>query len=379
VTAVAATLAIAGVVAPISRSTAAVPATSPRPLLSVPSFSSNVVSVFDLRTNRLVKSIGIQARGACCAYASPDRRTVYIVDGLSAYVTAIDTRSLKVTHVIPIQGTWGDHGSAMPSDGKMLWLDDLPQGDIEGIDTKLNKVTKFYGGVGGLFANSRDGRRLFIDSGSTFSVREAATGKVRAQISLPHNGSIAVQVSPDGNWAYVVGSAESSLPVASYTHSFVEVVDVHDSDRPRFVKSIRIGSFPLISSFTPDHRQLWVPNAGDGTISVIDLGTNRLVHTIRTGRYLTYVGFYRNKAYVMQSPNRIPPTYATSFAIAIPDVIPGAATAPKSGSTKYRPGIDPPGEIALYDRATYQPLKQPALSLPSEAFVAETVLVPPSR
>src|SRR5438105_2966233 len=159
--------------APVSAAPRPAP-TSPRPLLFVPSFSSNVVSVFDPRTDRLVKSVGIQAQGACCAYASPDQKTVYIVDGLSPYVTAIDTASLKVTHVIPIRGTWGDHGSAMPSDGKTMWLDDLPQGDIEGIDTHTNKVAKFYPGVGGLFANSLDGRWLFVDNGATFEVRNAA-------------------------------------------------------------------------------------------------------------------------------------------------------------------------------------------------------------
>jgi hypothetical protein len=119
-----------------------------------------------------------------------------------------------------------------------------------------------------------------------------------------------------------------------------------------------------------------VPNSGDGTISVIDVHSDRLVRTISTGRFITYVGFYRNKAYVMQSPYAIPPNYATSFVTAIPYVIPGAATAPESGSTTWRPGIDPPGEMAVYDRTTYRLMDMPTIPLPSEAFVAETVMVP---
>jgi YVTN family beta-propeller protein len=264
----------------------------------------------------------------------------------------------------------------MPWDGKTMWLDDLPQGDIEGIDTHTNKVAKFYPGVGGLFANSLDGRWLFVDNGATFEVRNAADGAAVAQTTLPHNGSIAVQMAPDDKTAYVVGSADNSLPVGSYTSSFVEVVDVRVPGRPRWVKSIPIGSFPLIASFTLDRRQLWVPNAGDGTISVIDLALNQVVHTISTGRYITYVGHYGSKAYVMQSPFPIPPNYATSFIIAIPYVIPGAATAPRSGSTTWRPGIDPPEEMAVYDRTTYRPTNEPTIPLPSEAFVTETVMVP---
>src|ERR1700728_442275 len=67
--------------------------------LFAPSFSSNNVTVFDLETGALVKSIPLQAKGACCAYATPDGSKVFITDGLSPYVTIINTHTLSVEHV----------------------------------------------------------------------------------------------------------------------------------------------------------------------------------------------------------------------------------------------------------------------------------------
>jgi YVTN family beta-propeller protein len=179
--------------------------------------------------------------------------------------------------------------------------------------------------------------------------------------------------------AYVVGSAPIPAPFSeggTVAYSYVEVVDVHDAQHPRFVRSVRTGPFPEIGTFTPDARQLWVPNSGDGTITVIDLQTNRVVHTISTGRYITFVNFYSNRAYVMRSPNPVPPTYASAMFLTAAAVVPGALLTPPSGSSSYRPGIDPPGELAVYDRLSYRPLGLPPLPLPSEAFVSETVMAP---
>jgi YVTN family beta-propeller protein len=352
-----------------------------RPLLFVPSFDSNVVSVFDLRNGKLIKSIGLQARGACCVYSTPDQRTVYVVGGLSPYVTAMDTKSLRVTRVIRIPGLSGDHGSVLSRDGRTFWVDNLPQGDIVGIDTHTNTVRKVFKGAGGVFQNSRDGRWLFQDNGhGVFTVRDATTGNLVAQTALPHSGSAqAVQVAPGGRTAYVIGAAPVAAPFSeggTVRKSFVEVVDIRAPLHPRYVTSVATGPFPEIGTFTPDARQLWVPNSGDGTISVIDLATNRVVHTIATGRYITYVNFLGNRAYITQSPSKVPPTYASAMLLTAAAVVPGAAVTPKSGSSKHRPGIDPPGEIATYNRLTYKPLGLPTMPLPSEAFVSDVVMAP---
>lgn len=346
----------------------------------MPSFGSNVVSVFDLDTNKLVKTIGIQARGACCVYVSPDQRTVYNVGGLSAFITAFDTRTLTVSHVIPFEGTIGDHGSTMPADGRTFWFDNTS--DILGLDTRTDLVTRVFKGTGGLFCNSTDGRWLFEDdTKGHFIVRDAATGAIVASTPMPYanSGAEAVQVSPDGRTAYIVGA--SQLPAefsegGSELSSALEVVNVSDPLSPQFVKTVPTGPFPEVATFTPDGRQLWAPNSGDGTITVVDVATGRVVHKLSTGRFVTNVTFYGDRAYIMENPYDLPPNYATAFYFTALAVVPGAALAPTSGSTAYRPVVDAPGQLVVYDRLTYRPLDIPPLPLPSEAFVSVTVMAP---
>ena len=347
-----------------------------RPLLFVPSFSSNVVSVIDPRTDKVVKYIGIDARGAAVPYVTPNQRDVFIVDGLSPYTTEINTRTLTVQHVIKVPGTWGDRGSPLAYGGGTFWLDSIPQGDIEAVSVPQHKVTKVFDGAGEQFANSLNGCWIFVFTDGEFRVLSTTTGKIVAEIPIAHGGGTLTMVSPDGKTVYLVGDSANGKQLGTVKSSLVDVIDVSNPQHPRYVKSITTGSFALEAAITPDGRQLWVVNAGDGTVSVIDIATNRVVHTISTGRYISGLGFFAGRAYIVQSPSSAHPTFASAYQLAINGVIKGAETAPLTGSTKWRPGIDPPGEIAVYNAKTYQPLDLPPIPLPSESFNIATVMVP---
>lgn len=342
---------------------------SRQPLLFLPSFGSNVVSVLDTRTDRVIKHIGMQAKGASVAYASPDQKTVYVVAGADHFVSEIDTASLSVRRVIPFRGTIGDRGSALPADGDLFWLTTLPEGNIQAIDTSKGKVTRVLKGGGMMFANSRDGRWIYVVTNNrTFEVRDATNFRVVSSTPVPHSIGLAAMVSPDGRRVYLIGGSDIPLPISTVTHGFVDVIDVADPRAPRVAESIKTGSYTFNAEFTPDGRQLWVLNAGEGTIDVIDVATNRIVHRIATGRQITSVSFYKNKAYLIQDPSPIPPTYASAVAITIAGPFGGAFLTPESGLTTTRPVIDAPAEIAVYDRFTYGRTAAPTVPLPSMVF-----------
>jgi YVTN family beta-propeller protein len=349
---------------------AAAPAAEPRqPLLFLPSFGSNVVSVLDPQTDRVIDYIGMQAKGASVAYASPDQQTVYVVAGADHYVSEIDTASLSVRRVIPFEGVIGDRGSALPDDGSLFWLATLPEGNIEAIDTSQHKVTRIFERGGNMFANSRDGHWLYVvTSNRTFEVHDATDFRVVSSIPLPHGIGFAAMVSPDGRRVYLIGGGDIPVPLATVTRGFVDVVDVADPGAPRLIKSVTTGPYTFNAEFTPDGRQLWVLNGGDGTIDVIDVATNEVVHQIATGRQITAITFYQNKAYLLQDPRPIPPTYATALAITIAGPFGGALLTPGSGETTTRAILDTPAEIAIYDRFTYQRTGAPTVPLPSMVF-----------
>ena len=348
-------------------------------LLFAPSFSSNVVSVFDLDTNQLIASIGIQAKGACCAYGTPDGKYVYVVDGLSPHVTRINVATLKVDHLTTLAGTWGDRGAPVPDDDQTFWLDEIPQGDVQGIDVATGQVVHTFPFIGNTFSVSHDGRFLYEANTSkqlggaavaagAMVVRSTTTGAVVGSVSLPlalGQLPIGAYVSPDDSKLYV--DTDNLLGP-----SLLYVVDITNPSRPQFLKTLTLGDTSLIATFTPDGRQLWVPNAGSGTVSVIDTATDTVVQVIKTGAFVANVVFQDGRAYLSESPSPVPPNSLTSLVLTLAGVIPGAALTPGSGATIYRPGIDLlRGEIVQYNPVTYQPLDTPPLPLPSVSFVMQ--------
>jgi YVTN family beta-propeller protein len=351
-----------------------------RTLLFVPSFSSNVVTVFNAGTGRRVASIGINANGACCAYATPNQRKVFIVDGLSPFATRIDVNTLKVDHVTRLAGTWGDRGAPVPRSGKLFWLDEIPQGNVQSINVKTGQVVHTYPSIGDAFSVSHNGRWLFEANTSkniggsaaypgALVVRSARTGKVAGSVKLPAAAGIGqlplgVFVTPDDRQVFI----ETVDPTA---RSLLYVINVRHPTHPRFVRTITVGATALVPAFNPSGRQLWVPNAGSGTISVVSTGKDKVLRTIDVGPFVSNVVLDGRTVFVGEST--VAPNAATSLALTLAGVIVGAAITPGTGYTKNRALIDLPGRVVQYDARTYRPLHKPALQLPSVSFVMELV------
>ena len=113
---------------------------NPPTLLFAPSFANNIVSVYNLNNDQLVASIGVDAHGACCAYATPDHKYVFIVDGLGPYATRINVATLTADHVTTLNGALGDRGAPVQNDSKTFWLDTLPQGNVQSIDVATGEL-----------------------------------------------------------------------------------------------------------------------------------------------------------------------------------------------------------------------------------------------
>jgi len=349
-----------------------------RSYLFAPSFASNTVTVFDVDTGELVKYIGAEARGPCCAHATPDGSTVFVVDGLSPYVTVIDVAALEVTQLIRLSGTWGDRGTPIQHDGRLFWISNLPEGHVEAIDTHTGEVVRRFPFMANTFTVSRDGETLysvnltalptaFSLSAMTFASRSAATGQVIGIAHLPLalvGVPLKVYASPDDTKVYV------QLFNSAGT---VHVVDVRDRSRPRYVKTFRVGSVPIDAVFTSDGTQMWFPNSGDGTVAIVDVSTDEVVHVIDVGHYVAGVAILDEKAFVSISPGPLPPTAPTSQVLLFAGLIPGAILIPPSGSSQYHPLFQLPGEIRLYDTHTYQRMPVAPMTTPSVSHVMEIV------
>jgi YVTN family beta-propeller protein len=363
--------------------TATASASDPPALLFAPSFANNVVSVYNLSNDRLVASIGVDAHGACCAYATPDHKYVFIVDGLGPYATRINVATLEADHLTTLDGALGDRGAPVQSDSKTFWLDTLPQGNVQGIDVATGDIVNTFSSIGDAFSVSHSGSYLFeandaqgVGGSALFPgalvVRSTTSGAVVGSVSLPLLDGLgqiplAVFVSPDDQQVYVE-------TVNALAPSLLYVINVANPTQPQYVKTLTLGDTALIGSFTPDGSQLWLPNAGSGTISVIDTADDTVVHTIDVGPFVSNVVFNGGTAYIAESNTALPDNSLTGLLLTLEGPVPGAAITPGTGSDTTIPLVDlMPGEVVQYNTSTYQPLNKPPLVLPSLSYVMDVV------
>jgi YVTN family beta-propeller protein len=340
--------------------------TGAAPLLFAPNFSSNVVSVFDLRTNRLIKYIDVKAKGPCCAHVTSDGRTLMVVDGFSPHVTTVDVAQLAVRRVTQIGNTIGDIGSDIQGDDRTFYANDLPAGNVYAIDIATGRVLKTFPNLGHFFV-SRDGKTLFAANPVSANSNEltawsTSTGQQLGRVAT--TGGSTLMMLPDNKHLYVQGND-------------IDVVDVSDPARMRKIRTIAVGTGGWVGQLTPDGRQYWIPGQDDGFITVVDTQTNRVSAKIPLGAYGGGIDFSRNgRAYVAVSNQPLKPIANTALAFSYLGVAPGAALGVPS--TAYRPGLDPPGEIYVFDTRTHKRIATPPMKMPSISFVLEVDDNPPA-
>jgi DNA-binding beta-propeller fold protein YncE len=325
------------------------------------SFSSSMVTVYNADTLKRVASIPTEVNGTCCVYNTPDGRTLMAVAGLSAFVTTIDVETLSVVRQTPVESNmFTESGSQIQDDGKTFWVttnDSSP--NVFGVDTATGKVSKSMLGIESRdFQGSRDGKALYLATGSNLVIRSTETGKVISN-TFPMVGS-RLYVSPDDKTLYAQSGALSfGMPET------MEVIDVSDRTKPKLITTMPLPGAAWYGAFTPDGKQLWVAGADNGLLTVFDLQTHKIARTIDMGNaYGVGVAISANgRAFISVTSTPIRPVPGLSTALHIAGVVPGSALPLATNAAGF-----PPGELWVYDTKTYQKLALPPLPLPSAAF-----------
>jgi DNA-binding beta-propeller fold protein YncE len=157
----------------------------------------------------------------------------------------------------------------------------------------------------------------------------------------------------------------------------IEVFDVSDPAHMKKVRTIPVGVTGWVGQLTPDGSQYWIPGTDDGKITVVDTRLNKVIKKIDVGNYGGGIDISRDgRAYVSVSDRPLGPVPNTALGFSYLGVVPGAALGVPS--TTYRPGIDPPGEIYVYDTKTFKRIATPPMKMPSISFVLDVVENPPT-
>jgi DNA-binding beta-propeller fold protein YncE len=340
-----------------------------RKLLVVPSMSNNILTVFDLDSHQVVTQFGLPRRGTSGVFASPDGTKLYCLASAGCDLVVLDVATWRVDNVIPLPGMIVDRGT-VPDQGGNFWASVILQGHIHAVDTVTGKVTS-YPKAGPCFQISGDETHLFTlksdrrKKPGTFRTRSLKTGEILAEIETPPMRGV-----PLGMWRHDTKVYWTELAKSGGVH----VMDVSDPSAPRYVTRIPLGSAPLGARILANGT-MWIPNSADGTVSVIDLATEQVVHTLDLHRFVSDITYLDGRIYLNQSskPGRI--GFWRALYMVIPAPYFGVYVTPRSGNPKTRRWLDQPAEVAAYDAETYEPLPLPVMKLPSIAFTSAAIVL----
>ncbi|MDO9485309.1 MAG: WD40 repeat domain-containing protein [Actinomycetota bacterium] len=332
-------------------------------LLVVPSMSNNLLTVLDLNAHAVLRHVPLPKRGPSTAFASPDGDKMYALASGGNDVVVMDTHTWTVDRVIPVKGTIIDRGK-LPAAGRNFWTAVIPQGHIHQVDTDSGRVLRSFEKAGPCFTVNADETLLFtLDQDKRkkpghFRVWSVASGELLAETATPPLQGFTLGMWTDGANVYWCELAKAGA---------VHVMDVSEAAAPKYRTRVPVGSAPLAISIHPDGT-MWVPNSADGTVSVIDTQTQKVIHTLDVSHYVGSISYIDGRVYLVQTTKHARVSFWKSMWITIPAPYLGVYITKKSGAPKTRRFLDIPAEVVAYDAITYERLPWPAMTLPSIGF-----------
>ncbi|UQU67615.1 YncE family protein [Couchioplanes caeruleus] len=276
-----------------------------RPLVYVPNFAGNTVSVIDPGTHRVLRTVPV-GRGPQHVVPSWDLRTLWVNNNAGNSLTPIDARTGIFGKPVRVDDPYNLY---FTPDGRYAIVMAETRRQIVFRDPHTMAVRKVLpvGCDGVNHADfSPDGRYFIVTcefSGDLLKI-DTARQRILARMHLPgeHPMPQDIKISPDGRIWYV----------ADMETSGVWLLDGDAFTTPTFLPT-GAGAHGLYVS--RDSRYLYVTNRGEGSISVLSFATRRVVHTWRIpgraspdmggvsadGRVLWLSGRYQREVYAIST------------------------------------------------------------------------------
>jgi YVTN family beta-propeller protein len=230
----------------------------------VANFRSNAVSVIRTSTNAVARTIPVD--GSCNGVAiTPDGATLYVSNPSPGTVVAIDTASARVIAVVPVDGQ--PAGIGVAPHRASVWVARFGAGTVSVIDAEINLVVAevplpsisgalniaFSPGGGFAYVTSIFSRAISVLGVGAAAERESFFPRPRG---FPDVIPAGVVIAPDQAHAFVTDANQGG------------VFSV-DTGSEEVVNYIRTGDEPMALAITPDGVFLYVVNSGANTVAVL--------------------------------------------------------------------------------------------------------------
>ncbi|MGH7446343.1 MAG: beta-propeller fold lactonase family protein [Longimicrobiales bacterium] len=282
-------------------------------LLYVCNQDDATVSIIDMATNRVIRTVDLQQLGFS-ATAKPHHVAVE-PDGSYWYVTLIgESRIVKLDRNDRMVGQVPFETPGMlalhPTEdllfvGRSMTAVSPPQriGMLRRSDMMLNELPVFFPRPHALALEPRSGT---LYTASLAVNQMAALRPLDEEVELldvagPAHALMQFAIAPDGRTLVVSGELSHQ----------VLVFDITDPMSPRLTNEIAVGPQPFDPIFTPDGRWVYLGNKAANTVTVIDMST-RTVADVITGEGLAQphgVAASRDGRFVYISNNNLGRTH----------------------------------------------------------------------
>jgi YVTN family beta-propeller protein len=219
---------------------------------------------------------GLQVDNNGLLYASCDTGRKLLV---------IDPKSGKIQAAIDTDGT-GHWSAVLPDGSKAYVANKNDRMFVSVIDLKARKMidrVPMPKGTQGITA-SPDGKRVIaIDfTDPKFYVIDTSTDKIIDTVAVDKNtiGPFRARYSPDG----------ATLITVNHMNALANIFDAKNLHAPQ--KTLTVGQQAFGIAYSADGKTVLVSNHGDGTISVIDLVTNKVSRTFMAGTGIETLAYY---------------------------------------------------------------------------------------
>jgi len=245
----------------------------------IPNRGSNNVSLINLATNRVEKTIAV-GRAPAHVSVSPSGDEVYISNYDANSVSVISTISNTTVATIPVGRSPTE--IFFSPDGSRAYVANFNETNtpnastVSVINTATSSVVATIptGENPQDVAVSPDGARLYVATGpfsGVIKIYDTSTNQFIREFNSRGASPCDMVFSQDGKKLYVLNSYSDNLGVVDLTSPIYATF------------TIPVGRVPIALVISPDGKRLYVTNAYDPNVSVIDLTTNTAVGTIPFG------------------------------------------------------------------------------------------------
>jgi YVTN family beta-propeller protein len=243
---------------------------------------SNTVSVIDLRTFALAKTIAVGAEPTGIA-ANSKKNEIYVVNTGSNNISVINAETNTVVATIGVHGR--PYFIDVTEDGKHAYVANSGSSNVSVIDLEKRIVigNVRVGASPGLARVSPDGSTIVVSNrgDNTVSVIDAKFLRVRATLPVCQQPE-EIAILPDSSKAFVAcsGSAQvASIGLQSATQKSA----TQKSDR--LLALLDVGRTPVSLSLKPDGGELIVCNFDSDSISIIETGNDEVGNSLEIGQH----------------------------------------------------------------------------------------------